>query len=118
MAGKVLTTNAYIAALSPERRKGLETIRKTIRAAAPLVEDSFSYGIPGFKLNGRSFLWCAAWAQHYSIYPVTESMRKVLAAENRVYETSKGTVRFPADEPLKATLIRKLVKARLNDSQD
>ena len=116
MAAKVLDIKAYLAALSPEQRKGLETIRKTIRAAAPKLEDNFSYGIPGFKLNGRSFLWCAAWAKHYSIYPISATMRNILAAESKKYETSKGTVRFPADERLPVVLIRKLVKARLAEA--
>ena len=105
-------TAAYLAALSPEKRKGLETILKAIRAAAPGVEENFSYGIPGFRLNGRSFLWCAAWAAHYSIYPLNAAMLDVLAKESRTFETSKGTVRFPADERIPVGLVRKLVKAR------
>lgn len=113
MAAKILDLEAYLTALSPAQRKGLETIRKTIRAAAPQVEDNFSYGIPGFRLNGRSFLWCAAWAKHFSIYPINAAMRDVLDAHPRKYETSKGTVRFPADERLPVVLIRKLVKAKL-----
>lgn len=116
MAAKIVDIKAYLAALSPEQRKGLETIRKTIRATAPTLEDNFSYGIPGFKLNGRSFLWCAAWAKHYSIYPINAGMRDVLAAESKKYETSKGTVRFPADERLPVILIRKLVRARLAEA--
>jgi uncharacterized protein YdhG (YjbR/CyaY superfamily) len=116
MAAKTLDLKAYLKALTPAQRKGLETIRKTIRAAAPGVEDSFSYGIPGFKRDGRSFLWCAAWAKHFSIYPINASMRDLLAGEPRKYETSKGTVRFPADERLPLTLIRKLVKARLAET--
>ncbi len=116
MAAKIVDLKAYLAALSPEQRKGLETIRKTIRAAAPKVEDNFSYGIPGFRLNGRSFLWCAAWAKHYSIYPINPAMRDILAAESKKYETSKGTVRFPADERLPIVLIRKLVKAKLAEA--
>jgi len=31
----------------------------------------------------------------------------------KVYDTSKGTIRFQADSPLPATLVRKLVKTRI-----
>jgi uncharacterized protein YdhG (YjbR/CyaY superfamily) len=113
---KPRTTNAYVKALSPEKRSVVEKLRKTIRASAPQAEESFSYGIPGFRLQGKSFLWYAAWEKHYSFYPVTAAMRAVLTAEGEDFETSKGTIRFPADKPLPLAFIRKLVKARLSDS--
>jgi uncharacterized protein YdhG (YjbR/CyaY superfamily) len=33
--------------------------------------------------------------------------------ELKDYDTSKGTIRFQPDHPLPATLVRKLVKARI-----
>lgn len=115
MRGKQSSTKTYLEALDPEKRKGLQTILKTIRAAAPEAEETFSYGIPGFRWKGRSFLWCAAWAGHYSIYPISAAMREVLARERKAYEGGKGTIRFPADERLPVALIKRLVKARLTE---
>jgi uncharacterized protein YdhG (YjbR/CyaY superfamily) len=112
---KPRTTSAYVSALSPEKRAVIEKLRKAIRESAPQAEESFSYGIPGFRRHGKSFLWYAAWEKHYSLYPVTAAMRAVLAAEGADFETSKGTIRFPADKPLPLAFIRKLVKARLSD---
>lgn len=115
MSPKIPNTKTFLAALAPEKRKGLQTILKTIRAAAPEAEETFSYGIPGFRWRGRAFLWCAAWAGHYSIYPIGAAMREVLARETKAYETSKGTIRFPAFERLPVALIKRLVKARLTE---
>ena len=36
--------------------------------------------------------------------------------ELKEFETSKGTIRFPATRPLPATLVRKLVKARIAEN--
>ena len=36
--------------------------------------------------------------------------------ELKDYDTSKGTIRFRADSPLPATLVRKLVRARMAEN--
>lgn len=38
---------------------------------------------------------------------------EVLKKELEGFDTSKGTVRFPADRPLAVALVRKLVRARI-----
>jgi uncharacterized protein YdhG (YjbR/CyaY superfamily) len=113
MAGRPATTAEYIAAAPSERRAGLRTLRRIIRAAAPRAEESISYGIPTLKLDGRPLVYYAAFQKHYSLYPMTDAIRRAHAAELAGYRTAKGTIRFPADEPIPAGLIRKLVKARL-----
>ena len=106
----------YMAAQPAKHRAALRTIRAAIRATAPKAVEHFSYGIPGFRLNGRPLIWYAAFKQHVSLYPVTAPIRRALAKAIEGYETSTGTLRLPLDEPMPVALIKKIVRARALDS--
>src|SRR5262249_62059688 len=86
-------------------RRALRHIRSLIRSAAPSAVEHFSYGIPGFKLEGRPLVWYAAFRQHCSLYPITDRIRRAHAAALRDFATSKGTVRFPLGKLPPATLL-------------
>ena len=86
---------------------------KTIRATAPKATEVFSYGIPGFRFEGKPLLWCAAWKAHVSLYPVGPALLDAVGIDAATYETSKGTIRFPLSKPPSAALVKRLVKARM-----
>ena len=108
---KAKTIDEYLARLSDDKRAALNRLRKTIRAAAPRAEECISYQLPAFRLDGKLLVWFGAAANHCAFYPgaVVEAHKDEL--EN--YDTSKGTIRFQADNPLPTMLVRKLVKARI-----
>ena len=104
---------AYLASLPPAARERLKEIRDIVRAIAPNGVEVFSYGVPGFKLNGKPLVWYAAFTHHTIMYPMTAAIRRAHAAALKGYKTSTGTVQFPLDKPLPVALVKRLVKARL-----
>jgi uncharacterized protein YdhG (YjbR/CyaY superfamily) len=107
----------YLAALPAAKRGALQKVRAAIRAAAPRAEEGFSYGLPAFRLDGRPLVCYGASANHCSFFPMSPAVIRAHAEDLKRYETSKGTIRFPPDEPLPAALVRKLVNARIAELQ-
>jgi uncharacterized protein YdhG (YjbR/CyaY superfamily) len=112
MSAKPTTIDEYLAPLSGEKRSALEKLRRSIRSAAPDAEECISYGIPAFRLGGRLLVAFGAAENHCALYAGAFPV-KAHKDELEAYDTSKGTIRFDAESPLPASLVRKLVKSRI-----
>jgi uncharacterized protein YdhG (YjbR/CyaY superfamily) len=107
---------SYLAATPAAMRTALERLRQTIKAAAPQATEAISYRIPTYKQNGH-LVGFAAFKEHCSFFVMSPSVMNAYKDELKAYGTSKGTIRFPADKPLPAALVKKLVKARIEENE-
>jgi len=111
-----LTVARYFARTPAPARNLLRQIRETIRSAVPRdAVEVISYRMPAFKY-GRVFVWYAAFADHVSLFPGGSVLARF--QDDLVdFKTSKGTIQFPLDRSLPATLIKRIVRARVAEIQ-
>jgi len=106
----------YLAAIPEKARLTLQKLRKTIKAAAPKSTEVISYRIPACNYHGL-LVGFAAFKNHCSFFVMSPSVMELFKDELKPYYTAKATIRFPIDKPLPATLVKKLVKARIKENE-
>ena len=104
----------YIAAFPVEVGKKLAEMRSAVRKAAPEAEEAMAYAIPTFKLHGN-LVHFAAFDHHIGFYPTPGGIIAFKKELSR-YQSAKGSVQFPLDEPLPLTLVTKIVKFRVKEN--
>jgi uncharacterized protein YdhG (YjbR/CyaY superfamily) len=112
---KLRTVDEYVAALPKEARESLESLRKTIRQAAPQAEEVIHYNMPAFRWNGM-LVWYAAFKEHIGFYPRVSA---IAAFNDKLagYKTSKGAIQFPIEKPIPAGLVKRIVEFRLEENK-
>jgi uncharacterized protein YdhG (YjbR/CyaY superfamily) len=112
------TVAEYLAALPTDARAALGKLRKTIKAAAPAATEGISYQVPVFKLDGKPLVGFGAATAHCTFFVMsTSAAMRAHLAELKGYEVGGGSIRFPASKPLPATLVTRLVRARIAENQ-
>lgn len=104
----------YIAMFPKEVQDKLREMRELIQETAPQAEETISYKMPTFRLNGI-LVHFAAYKNHIGFYP-TPSGIEAFKDELSIYKHSKGSVQFPLEEPLPFDIIRKIVVFRINEN--
>jgi uncharacterized protein YdhG (YjbR/CyaY superfamily) len=106
----------YLAALAEPKRTTLARLRQTIIDVLPDSEQGISYGVPAFKIRGKTVAGFAAFKHHLSYLPHSGSVFPELHDELSGYVTSSGALRFSVDEPLPPALVAKLIEVRLSQA--
>ena len=105
----------YIGTFPKDVQATLETIRRTVQKAVPEAEEVISYQMPAYKFHGR-MLYFSAYKNHYSLFGTTQGVRRAFKKELSRYEGTKGTIRFPLDEPVPVKLIRDIAMYRAKEN--
>lgn len=113
MAKRPRAIDEFLAGLPVEQRSVLEKVRRAVQGAVPEAEECICYGMPAFRLRGKLITGFRGAANHCSFHPMSGTTVSTLKAELVGYDTSPGTIRFTARTGLPATIVGKLVKARI-----
>jgi len=117
VATSFATIDDYIGSFPEDVRVILQQVRRTIRGAAPDAEETISYKIPTFTLNGKDLVYFAAWKRYVSLYPLPPT-NEALEQELAPYRAAKSTARFPYSQPIPYDLIGRLVALHVKYRQE
>jgi len=106
------SVDEYIAAQPEAVRPKLEQVRAAIGRAVPEALEGIGYGMPGYKLHGKSMLYFAGFKEHYSLFAASGTFFAALEDELRGYDLRKGTIHFPLTKPVPVKLISRIAKLR------
>lgn len=112
---KYANVDEYMANLPRDRRVVMEQLRRTITEAAPEAREVIAYNMPAVRIGDRFLASYEAYKDHYSIFPWTERMREELGDAVEPYIHGKGTLRFPANDPIPMVLVRRIIEIRLGE---
>lgn len=113
-SSKTSSIDEYISKLPKDTQRIMENIRQIIRKNAPDSEETISYNIPTFDMDGKHLVHFAGYKKHIGFYP-TPSPIIAFKSELTDFKTSKGTIQFPLDKPIPFNLIEKIVKYRVEE---
>jgi uncharacterized protein YdhG (YjbR/CyaY superfamily) len=105
----------FLASVEEPKRSTLEEVRRRILEIVPNAEQGIKYNMPAFMLNGKCFACIAPFKNHLNYSPYSGSILDQFPKELEGYVVSKGSMQFAVDKPLPKTLLKKLIKARLDE---
>lgn len=106
----------YLRGVEEPKRGMLEALRGTILAVIPDAEQGISYGMPAFRLHGKTIAGFAAFKDHLSYLPHSGKVLGELAGDLSGYTMTKGSLHFPVDRPLPRAVVERLIAARLREA--
>ncbi len=111
---KAASVDEYISGFPEDVQKYLAEMRSAIKKTVPEAEETISYSMPAYKLNGI-LIYFAAFKNHIGFYPTSSAIME-FKKELSPYKSAKGSVQFPLGKPLPLDLITKIVRFRKEEN--
>jgi uncharacterized protein YdhG (YjbR/CyaY superfamily) len=113
------TVDEYLASLPAGRRAAMDELRRAVNAAAPEATETIAYQMPALRSHGGRFLVSyAAYKHHYSLFPASDAVVHELGAAIHPFLSGRGTIHFPADQPIPADLVTRIVEVRIAENAE
>jgi uncharacterized protein YdhG (YjbR/CyaY superfamily) len=107
----------YLQGVDEPKRSTLEALRGTILEIVPDAEQVISYGLPAFRVAGKTIAGFGAFKDHLSYLPFSGSVLPQLSNDLKGYTTTKSALHFPIDRPLPKALVERLIAVRLAEAR-
>ncbi len=104
----------YVDSLPNNKRVLVKQLRSAIKQATPDATEVISYNMPAYKYHGMLMYLCAH-TEHIGFYPFSSAIR-TFRDKLKKYETSKGTVKFPLGKPIPVSLVKNIVRFRVQEN--
>ena len=96
----------------------LATLRELCRKGLPKAEEALHWNNPAFVQDGTRLLMLQSYKQHCSLrFPTRQFASQRDAVEAAGYEAGEGFIKLPYDRELPVALLKRLIKARLDEFQ-
>ena len=108
--------DAYLAGLPAAERTALKDLRELIKSTVPDVQERISYGTSVIFALERDLVGFAAQQKHLSFFTMSPELATALRDQIKAtHKLSGATIHFSPDNPLRAALVKKIVRARVKE---
>lgn len=107
------TVTDYLASLDNDAdRAALERVLDIAREVAPEVTQGVSYGMPTLLYRGKGYAAAMQTKAHLALYPFSGSVLPAFEADLADFSHSISALRFSAEQPVPAELLRRILALR------
>jgi uncharacterized protein YdhG (YjbR/CyaY superfamily) len=105
----------YLDTLSPQQQVPLRHLRAALAELLPDGEETIKYRMPCITVGGKGVACYDAFTHHWSYFPMSGNVLGRVSGLPSWVDADKGTLRVPLDRTLSAAVVKRLVRARLDE---